>query len=432
MILKYFFLVISILCCLNNVAAQQAKEYKPVHILSIGSRVPDVEINNLINYPGTHARLSALESKLLIIDFWATWCSSCTAAFPKLKQLQKDIPGVNLLLVTKESAQTVNQFNRRRHRFGKDIMSFISTCNDKLLNRLFPNDLIPHYVWIKKGIVQAITSSDEVTAANARKMLRSSNTILTVKDDASVRLHHDFTKPLFLNGNGGTGDKVVWYSVLSARQNSIQNVALLLCGRRQGFIQLPNTSILSFYQFAYGDDEDFFEQRLPASRIIIDTQFNKRLADTTQYCYNLVTPHLTPQALKKCMQEDVKRYFGINASWRSKVMDCLVLTCEDSSLLQPLPIDSVRLINHPASPYHFISLNNPFNLFVRELREGYLFYSTYPIIDETHIKGNVYFSIEADMRDWQSINGALAKYKVHLAVQKREIRVLVIGDPGSP
>ena len=58
-------------------------EIKP---LKIGDKVPDIEFKNIINYKSKTARLSDFKGKLVILDFWGTWCTSCIAAFPKMEE----------------------------------------------------------------------------------------------------------------------------------------------------------------------------------------------------------------------------------------------------------------------------------------------------------------------------------------------------------
>ena len=68
--------VIALFCISMASVYAQTNEIKP---LTIGDKVPDVEFENVINYSDKKVRLSDFKGKLMILDFWATWCTSCIA-----------------------------------------------------------------------------------------------------------------------------------------------------------------------------------------------------------------------------------------------------------------------------------------------------------------------------------------------------------------
>lgn len=55
-----------------------------------GEKAPDFELSTL---DGEVIRLSDYLGKIVIIDFWATWCAPCRMAIPELVELQNDYGG---------------------------------------------------------------------------------------------------------------------------------------------------------------------------------------------------------------------------------------------------------------------------------------------------------------------------------------------------
>ncbi|PZP40507.1 MAG: hypothetical protein DI598_19305 [Pseudopedobacter saltans] len=55
--------------------------------LQIGDTVPDLLLHNIVNYRDTTVKISEFKGKLLILHFWATWCTTCIATFPHNKEM---------------------------------------------------------------------------------------------------------------------------------------------------------------------------------------------------------------------------------------------------------------------------------------------------------------------------------------------------------
>ena len=72
-------------------------------LLTGGDREPEMAPDfTLMNLDGDFITLSDLRGNIVVIDFWATWCSPCLKSFPNLHEVverNKD-QGVVLLLVS--------------------------------------------------------------------------------------------------------------------------------------------------------------------------------------------------------------------------------------------------------------------------------------------------------------------------------------------
>ncbi len=51
------------------------------------------------------AKLSDLKGKVVVLDFWATWCGPCIASFPNVKELQAHYDGYDVIIVGVTSLQ---------------------------------------------------------------------------------------------------------------------------------------------------------------------------------------------------------------------------------------------------------------------------------------------------------------------------------------
>ncbi len=57
---------------------------------------PDLQLKDLT---GTNQTLSGLHGKVVLVNFWATWCAPCRKEMPDLVKLQADYAGKGLQIV---------------------------------------------------------------------------------------------------------------------------------------------------------------------------------------------------------------------------------------------------------------------------------------------------------------------------------------------
>jgi len=79
----------SIKSAISQSAITNSSVLHEVRELKVGDVVPDITFQKVLNYKSSTARLSDFRGKLVILDIWSVWCSSCIAGFPKLEKLQE-------------------------------------------------------------------------------------------------------------------------------------------------------------------------------------------------------------------------------------------------------------------------------------------------------------------------------------------------------
>lgn len=75
-----------------------------------GKPAPQVAVQPL--QPGGDIRLSDYKGKVVLLDFWATWCGPCRGIMPQLGEFQEKYrdQGLVILGITDENRTTVQQF----------------------------------------------------------------------------------------------------------------------------------------------------------------------------------------------------------------------------------------------------------------------------------------------------------------------------------
>ena len=59
----------------------------------------------LQDFEGNAVSLSELRGKIVVLDFWATWCVPCKASFPAMKKMQDRHPEVKFLFINTQEKQ---------------------------------------------------------------------------------------------------------------------------------------------------------------------------------------------------------------------------------------------------------------------------------------------------------------------------------------
>jgi thiol-disulfide isomerase/thioredoxin len=179
-------MVLTMLCTFFKAFSQD----KPsVQSLRIGDKMPDVKITQIINSRLKPSLISDFYGKLIILDFWSTWCSSCIKGFPELDSIQRKFANkIQILLVNpkkeNDSKRSVEIVIDRVNDWSGKKLKLPVVFQDTVLTKYFQFQTIPHCVWInQQGVVVAITGKEDVTAGNILKILKGEKLFLTVKND---------------------------------------------------------------------------------------------------------------------------------------------------------------------------------------------------------------------------------------------------------
>jgi len=309
------------LLCLSIAHAQTNNNIKP---LSIGDTLPaGLVLTNVLNSPVSEIRLSDLKGKLVILDFWATWCSACLEVFPKIETLQKEFAGsLQTLLINpfvRDDTVRVKKAFEKLHPRISMPQNVPVAIQQAVFQKYFPFRFVPHYVWInQEGRIIATTSKDEVTAANIRKAL---------KGDISFHLKNDNLdfnpwKPLFTAGTLNPDSLIGRRSTITPYIEGA-GYWMVLQDYAPGKLRycIINYPALTLFTEAF----DLAE--VPVNRLVFDSNvqdlFTITDAETDKYnkayCYEVMGVNGLPSA-KRRMRIDLEDYFGITVQQQSRLI----------------------------------------------------------------------------------------------------------------
>ena len=273
---------------------------------TIGDTIPDIVLTGLLDDDKSKMNLTELrKGKLLILDFWATWCVPCVKALPLLHNLQrKFINQVLFIPVSEESREVVTNFLSKNANLNDGELLFLT--GDRSLTLWFPHRGLPHEVWINsEGVVQAITQAEEVNEINISKALTRKFNLPVKIDDMAF----DLDKPLFVNGNGGTGENFISRSILSktiAGVSGGDHREIEANGNMKRFV-VSNRPLLLIFQTAFSKGVNGMFNSHTTVFNGIDTvglKWPKKGQGATvmaewsrknSFCYDLILPNPVPQ-----------------------------------------------------------------------------------------------------------------------------------------
>jgi len=135
-----------------------------------GEAPPALGVESLLQAPSdAQPSWGARKGKVVVLEFWATWCGPCVAAIPHLNQLAdklKDEP-IQFIGITTDEEKVVRPFLRK-----KPIHAWIGLGTDRSMFDAYDVTAIPRTVIVDAtGIIAAIIHPTDLTEGLLRDVL---------------------------------------------------------------------------------------------------------------------------------------------------------------------------------------------------------------------------------------------------------------------
>jgi len=151
----------------------------------VGEPPPLLQATELLQAPpGAKMDAKSLRGKVIVLEFWATWCGPCVAAIPHLNELAekfKDKP-VQFIAITTEDETTTENFLAKR-----PIHAWVALDRNNAINKAYAVTAIPHTVVLDKdGKIAAITYPTYLTEKHINDLLAGEKISLVTGGGATV------------------------------------------------------------------------------------------------------------------------------------------------------------------------------------------------------------------------------------------------------
>jgi thiol-disulfide isomerase/thioredoxin len=411
---KYIYIWIIIPLLISKIVNGQNK-------ITIGQKCPDAYLK-MFNYTDSTVRLSDFNKKLIIIDFWATYCGSCVKKLKDLDKIQKEFEGkIMILPVATQSLEAISEFWIKNP--NTKNLRLPTVVDDQTLKKFFPHKYTPHEVWINAdGLVIAITNAEYVTSVNIKTALEGKINF-PIKDDVDYTFSNSFYT---LNDSYEKGASSLFHSGLSSHLKGVQQTVELRFDTTGHTVRayIINNNILDLYNKTIENtDIDHKKNRviletIDSSRFFVkkrESYYNKWLEDNT-YCYETVFPLGTNiNEVRRDMRSDLNRYLRLNGRVESKHLKCWVLKNLSRDKIK------MKLKNSNLTIEGMITQLNNFKGFPPIVGESSLSKQTISSASYKKMLNN-------QTPDLELINNEMKKYNLYFEKQDRTIDFLIISD----
>ncbi len=127
----------------NDPSYLRAQHFAANPALSTAKFAPPVQV---VALDGSKFNLDAMGGRVVLIDFWATWCGPCNEELPHLKKIAKEFAGQPLVII---SISWDSDETKWKNFIQKNEMTWVQYRDaDHKLSKNFGVEAIPHYFTI--------------------------------------------------------------------------------------------------------------------------------------------------------------------------------------------------------------------------------------------------------------------------------------------
>ncbi|MCW2258690.1 MULTISPECIES: TlpA family protein disulfide reductase [Sphingobacterium] len=385
--------------------------------LKIGQVMPDIPIQPVLNYKQSYIDINSFRDKVVILDFFDTFCVNCIAAMPKLQKLQNELGDkLQVILVTWQDQKTIEKFFQTNSFLKENKVSLSTIYSADLLRSYFPHTGVPHTAWIYRNKVQAVTYSDFVIKDNVEALYKNGAIQLPLKSD--------FNDGLSVVKNEMEQNQVLGSLKISGYEDGVETTGIQIATDSITGLQKTtfyNLDILGAYTAAWSKIKK-------PTFLLKNDRIVWNVKDSSKYQYvkgdvgknmwllkNGITYERIDQirrldsAQAKIMLHDLNAFFGLNVYWTKKELPCLVIKHLKSKHKDPIRLESEGGVEGTDVLAFMIDYQGNFP----------------PIIDEAGAKMNIQID---DYSSLEKLNQQLKPYDLVIIKEKRPIEVLLFEE----
>lgn len=139
--------------------------------LKIGGIVPDIELPNTVD---SIIKLSSLKGKVVLIDFWASWCAPCRAANPYVQKLYKKYKagGFEVFAVSLDKKKQAWLKAIKKDKLSYSQVLDNAGWNSKVAERFYVDALPTNFLLDRSGKIVAINIEGKELFVKVKELVK--------------------------------------------------------------------------------------------------------------------------------------------------------------------------------------------------------------------------------------------------------------------
>ena len=326
---------------------------------STGDPAPPLNLEKLVQAPADAvASWEALKGKVVVLEFWATWCGPCIEAVPHLNELADEFKekGVQFIAITDEKETVVQPFLKR-----KAMRAWVGLDTDRSMFKDYGVSGIPHSVVVgTNGVIAWVAQPDGLSAALINNVLAGKPAAQPAprREEKRVAAEPSETRvepPLF---------QVLLRPSSFENDGSSSSSGPSETGPagKMYFAETKGVSLLSLAYWAYRTTE----MRLVTNAALPEGKFDVLIN----------VPHAASEKIPELLSDTLETTFGLRGRKETRDVDVYELTAKESKLEETV---STGGSSASSGPGRMSAVNTPIKGLARSL-ESQL---KKPVLDKT-------------------------------------------------
>jgi uncharacterized protein (TIGR03435 family) len=382
---------------------------------AVGDQPPEIKLESLLQAPdGAKASWDALRGKVIVLEFWATWCGPCVEAIGHLNELTEAFRGkpVQFISITDEAESTIKDFLA-----NKPIRGWVGLNPGRSMFNNFDVHGIPHTVIVgPDGKIAAVTRPQSLQAEHLENVLAGKSAGLPFKLDERL-LVMTAGEPSV----GGDGEPPVFQILIRPSKAEERRSFGGVDGRNRnqfgivyGSTEEATTVADLLLSGLYG---------VTPARLVIESPLPQGKFDIF-----VKGPRDRRKQLDDLRRQAIEATFGLTSQHEMREIDAYVLTAKSGPGKGLRSASDTSSASFRGTIGKIVGKNVGIAALISRLESAF----KQPVMDETGIKGQYDFEVTWKQPDKDTPNapGLIAAVKeqlgLDLTMQNRKVDVVVV------